>query len=156
MTPPAPALFSTNTGTPRACASGCDSRRPIWSVAPPGGQGTRILIGLSGQAARAVVADKASSAPAKRVRVMRATEFVGVMVSSSIRHCRRRRKGVRARFRPAISRSGNAAVLNRDLPPFLTDRAEQRAARFLNDKGRIYSGLCHPIRPLKERAAFFE
>jgi len=48
MTPPAPPLLSTTTGTPKACDSGWASMRAIWSVAPPAAHGTKILMGLSG------------------------------------------------------------------------------------------------------------
>src|SRR5438045_645128 len=70
MTPPAPPLLSTTTATPSACDSGWAIRRAIWSVAPPGAQGTRMRMVCSGQAAKELDAPSASSEATKARRAM--------------------------------------------------------------------------------------
>src|SRR5688572_4136660 len=75
MMPPAPLLFSITIGWPSSLDSGSISRRAVRSTPPPGGKGTMILIGRSGnlpcaQAARAT--NGAATAAANRLlRVLR-------------------------------------------------------------------------------------
>ena len=75
--PPAPAWFSTTTGCFSSRASASATGRATVSATPPGGKGTIIVIGRSGQAGlgdggarRRRAAGRGSTGPKERCRVM--------------------------------------------------------------------------------------
>src|SRR5512143_2468623 len=73
MLPPAPGRLSTMTCCPHASVSFCPTSRARMSVAPPGGNGTTIRIGLVGYAgacapAGGTIADRAASRASSETR----------------------------------------------------------------------------------------
>src|SRR5262245_57345640 len=64
--PAAPGLFSTSTGLPSAAPRRSDSRRPIRSSGPPGGNGLTMRTGLEGYCAAALSAVLSSRARMRR------------------------------------------------------------------------------------------
>jgi hypothetical protein len=71
ITPPAPALFSTVTGTPHARASFCAITRAITSVPPPGGKPTTMRTGAVGSGDAAAKEGTAAAAVAARPETMK-------------------------------------------------------------------------------------
>src|SRR5260370_7712406 len=61
MRPPAPGLFSTMNTPPELAPILCATTRVTMSVTPPAAKGTRILTGLAGYCAAALVASTAQS-----------------------------------------------------------------------------------------------
>src|SRR6185369_207548 len=74
MVEPAPGRFSTTTCWPTLSVMNLPASRAMVSIGPPGGNGTIILIGLSGEAgARARVATPAPKAAAADSSARRVT-----------------------------------------------------------------------------------
>src|SRR6266853_5588686 len=67
-TVPAPGLFSTTTGWPHTSCIFADTRRPMMSVAPPGGNGTIRRTGRVGKVCAPAAKDASAAASARERR----------------------------------------------------------------------------------------
>src|SRR3954471_5639353 len=85
MVPPAPVVFSTNTGWPKARAIGPATSRAMTSVVPPAAKGTTTTTGRGGfQAAWAeATAGRAAAVAAARLARIRVRRRMGWVSSRS-------------------------------------------------------------------------